>query len=98
MTDRELHPIAKGLLNQGFTPRDIRRQFQARNIRWNYEYSGRRPDGRRAVHQGARECLRRMKQANLCMNACGRPRHGAAEMCESCLREKWGGTAGPHVP
>lgn len=94
----DLNAVVRTLLDQGYSPKDIRKQLRSRGIKWSYTYSGRREDGRRAVHQGVRECLRRMKSQSLCMNGCGRQRYRDSDFCEDCLRAKWGGTGGPHVP
>jgi hypothetical protein len=57
--------IAQKLLEQGFSPADIRKQLSARGVRWSYNFSA-SIEGRRHCHPGsAREKNRRLKQSGV---------------------------------
>lgn len=87
-----LSELVNELLKQGFHPRDIRRQFAARGIRWEYKFST-AVDGLRKQHQGNREKARRLRQIGLkkCANCSNTLSIGLPEdLCYDCLAEKWG--------
>jgi hypothetical protein len=74
--------IAHQLMDQGFSPRDVRLHFQKSGIRWSYVF--------KPGFQNSREKARRMRQFKLCVSGCGnKAAGGASGLCEPCLIDKW---------
>lgn len=79
-TSADLNETIHVLLQQGFHPRDIRKQLQTRGVKWDYQFSG----------QGTREKARRRLKYSLCETGDGNPRAGGSDLCSICLVGKWG--------
>jgi hypothetical protein len=83
MTNLKLSTIVNGLLKDGYTPAQVRKELRRRGIAWSVSYPS---------HQGAREKGRRLKQQGL--KACETcdatyPIAVSSPVCPGCLARKW---------